>query len=140
MPKRPSKAMDVKQIPLEERRLAAFKLRQAGQDYRTIAAALGISRQTAFCDVRKCLQEIREDHKEEREELVGIEVERLDRMLAVAMKTALAGDLGAMDRVLKIGQQRCDLLGLWAEKEKPDESKEQPLQVVVNLSGTSKAG
>jgi hypothetical protein len=90
--------------------------------------------------VRKCLQEIREDHKEEREELVGIEVERLDRMLAVAMKTALSGDLGAMDRVLKISQQRCDLLGLWAEKEKPDESKEQPLQVVVNLSGTSKTG
>ena len=88
----------------------ALELRQAGIDYATIADQVGISdKGEAYRYVQKALKRTLEPAASSLREL---EAARLDRLQAAVWTSAIRGDLKAVDRVLRISDQRARLLGL----------------------------
>jgi hypothetical protein len=98
-----------------QERVACWELRLQGHSFAAITALvpgiLGypISEPT----VRRRVH----DHGEEleagpREAYLRYELDRLDRLTAAVSTAAFAGDLGAVDRLLKISESRRRLLGL----------------------------
>lgn len=90
----------------------AFALRKAGLSYRAIGERLGVTKATAHRSVARALAEIIELRDGDREKLREIEVARLDGILMRQWYQALRGDGPSVDRVLRIMQRRCTLLGL----------------------------
>jgi hypothetical protein len=95
-----------------ERQRQALALRQAGADYRSIAAQLG------FCNPGNAYRAVRAALRRAVEPSARVvrhlEAARLDRLLLAVWKAATASppDLEALDRVLKIMARRAALLGL----------------------------
>ncbi len=85
-------------------------MRKAGFDYQTIADRLGYrSPSGAHKAVSTALNKtLREPAKALRQ----VELERLDALLTGVWSAARRGNLGAVDRVLKIMDRRAKLLGL----------------------------
>ena len=94
------------------RRRAAVEYRKAGMGYRAIGERLGISQGQAYKDVQFVLKEVRASTNETAEELVQLELERLDNALMAIVGRAAKGELGAVDRLIKISESRRKLLGL----------------------------
>ena len=93
-----------------ERERQALELRRAGVDFHTIAVHLGYSHKaSAYRAVQNAL---RRTLTPPADDLRSLEGERLDRMHNVAWRAAVQGDLKAVDRVLRISDQRCRLFGL----------------------------
>lgn len=93
-----------------ERQAAAMELKLNGESYRTIALKLDYrgpsgSHKAVAAYLRKTLQA-------PTDELMKIELARLDKLQLRLWPVALAGELGAVDRVLKIMERRAKLLGL----------------------------
>jgi len=99
-----------------ERRIQCLELRKAGATYTAIGKHLGISRQAAFKHVTNALAELRAEATDQTEDLIRLEVERLDQLLVGLWDRARVGGLEAVDRVLKIQARRSLLLGLDAPK------------------------
>lgn len=96
-----------------ERRARAIALRLAGLEYQAIADRLGYSsRQAARVDVERALQANLAEESRQADLLRQVELQRLDRLQAAAWPAAAAGDLRAIDTVLKVVDRRCKLLGL----------------------------
>lgn len=97
------------------RTLEALKLRQAGYTYDEIAARTGYkSKGAAFKAVSRGLKiTLREPANQVRE----LEIGRLDAMIKALWPNAERGNLGAVDRVLKIMERRAKLLGLDSAQE-----------------------
>lgn len=93
----------------QERTRKALGMRLAGAEFREIAEVLGVSATTVHSDVHRALAEIPAG---EADELRRLEVSRLDRLQRAVWTTALGGDLGAVDRALRIIDRRAKLLGL----------------------------
>jgi hypothetical protein len=91
------------------RRRDALLLRQAGAGYDEIARLLHCSRTTARHHVTRALKDARRDPAEQ---LLRLELDRLDRLQLSVWQKALAGDVEAMDRVLLVMGRRAKLLGL----------------------------
>jgi hypothetical protein len=98
-----------------ERQRQALALRQAGADYRSIAAQLG------FCNPGNAYRAVKAALRRAVERSAGavrrLEASRLDRLLLAVWQRAVGGaatpaDLDAVDRVLKIMARRAALLGL----------------------------
>jgi DNA-binding Lrp family transcriptional regulator len=87
-------------------------LRKQGYNYREIAERLGISVSTAHKHVTKMLAALREKTVEIADDVLRMELDRLDTMLAGVWTAATAGDTNAIDRVLKIMERRSKYLGL----------------------------
>lgn len=103
-------AASPRRIEAAERRAKALELRKAGATYDQIANQLGFSnRGNAQRAVQTALKEIT---AEPAREVITLEVERLDAMLLGLWPRARKGDLGAIDRVLRIQERRARLLGL----------------------------
>jgi hypothetical protein len=113
--------MSTPSISLARRREEAVRLRSVGATYATIAATLGVSISQAHRDVTT---EVRRIPAEEAQHLRQIESMRLDALQRAVWGKALAGDLKAVDRALRIVELRCKLLGLNA-----------PQQIEVGLDG-----
>ncbi|MEM8933764.1 MAG: hypothetical protein AAGE94_21415 [Acidobacteriota bacterium] len=95
------------------RRAKALELRKAGATYDQIADQLGYaSRASAYKAVAKALKAIEDQVVEGATEMCRLEVERLDRLLVALWPKASAGHLGAIDRVIRISERRCRLLGI----------------------------
>ena len=94
----------------KETAIQALALRKTGATYEQIAHALGYaSRDSAWRAIHRVLKA----HQVEGvEELRKIEDMRLDEMLFAIYKIAKAGDLGAIDRILRIAERRARLWGL----------------------------
>lgn len=108
-----------KKIQLEERRQYALELRKGGMSYRDIASAVkheyGLERYghtNAKYDVDAVVSAYTEDAFSSAKELVAMELSRLDDLQAALWNDALSGKMDAVDRVLRVMQQRADLLGL----------------------------
>lgn len=101
----------------------ALQLRQSGRTYREIGQILEIAHTTAFSYIKEALLELNEETKEEAALLCSIELDRLDAMLRSIWARILKGDLGAIDRALKIQERRARLLGLDAPKQIEVDSK-----------------
>ncbi len=99
-------------MELTERRQRALELRKIGYDYRSIAKALEIDVKTAYKDVNKGLAAAKEHLRETAEEVLNIELQRLDAMQAAIMPKALKGDRAAIETVLKLQERRSKYLGL----------------------------
>lgn len=96
-----------------ERRVAALELRRRGAAYREIAAALGLANPgTAHRMVSDELAAVRAQCAESAEELMTLELERLDLLWHSLMPAVRAGDVHAVMACLGISKQRCALLGL----------------------------
>ena len=95
-----------------ERTRQATALKKAGKTYVEIMAALGISKGAAVKAVQRGLAEIKEETSRDAEELRAIESARLDTAQAAIWAQVLKGDLGAVDRFVRLSQRRAALLGL----------------------------
>lgn len=96
---------------LEAQKLA-LEYRKEGLGYDEIASRMGISRNAAAQAVKKALKSLLADTREVAEDVVALEVARLDEMLVPTLRMARAGNLEAVDRALKIQDRRAKYLGL----------------------------
>lgn len=106
------------------RRAEAIKLRVRGKTIREIAEALSIGVATAHDDVRTAMTEIAKEAEDNVLAQRGTELARLERALEVVESVLTSapnqddgGDelqLKALDRLVKIQDQRAKLLGLYA--------------------------
>lgn len=92
----------------------ALALRRASHSYAQIAQKLGLSKSRAHKLVQIGLEDARAQNAAAADDLRAVELSRLDGILAKVYPKATAGDLQAVDRVLKIGERRAKLLGLEA--------------------------
>jgi hypothetical protein len=97
-------------VSLTERRRRALELRRAGATYEQIAAALGYFDSSG---ARKAVKKgLRQTLAEPAAELRQLELLRLDRLHETLWPRAVAGQVRAIDRVLRIMARRAALLGL----------------------------
>lgn len=90
----------------------ALELRKAGATYQQIADKLGISHAGAALCVSRAMEALRLDIKETAEQVLELELDRLDSMLLGLWDAARRGNTAAIDRVLKIQDRRARYLGL----------------------------
>ena len=83
-----------------------------GMNYRDMAEALDVSIGTVANDVKIIMGRWEREQADQFNEWVALEQRRLDRLLNAIWDKALAGELGAIDRVLSIEARRAKLLGL----------------------------
>jgi hypothetical protein len=90
--------------------IKALELRKSGASFEVIAAELGYQDKSG---ARKAvLRALETTLQEPAQELRTLECERLDQLLFAVWSDALEGDVRAVDRVLRIMDQRAKLLGL----------------------------
>ena len=126
-----------RQLDALNKRKQALDLRLFGFTYQQIGDKLGFTKQAAYKIVTSALAAI---PRESADKLRMIELDRLDRMQAVLAKRVNDGDLGAIDRWLKIAERRAKILGLDAPT-KVEQSGEVtvnnvPVRFVVRSNGT----
>ena len=98
-----------RRITAHQRQLKALELRLAGCSYEQIAREVGYaSRSGAHKSVESAL---RQSLREPADELRAISAERLDRVTLAVWRAANAGDLRAIDVLLRIEARRARLLG-----------------------------
>ena len=96
-------------IAQAERRTQYVNLRKAGYTHEHIAAQFGVTRQAVCQGIQKALQA---QQAESVGDLRALENERLDDLLRAIYQTAVQGDHGAIDRILRIMERRAKLWGL----------------------------
>ena len=101
-----------RKITALERERQSLDLRLTGLTYREIGEELKITEQGAYKAVIRALEKIKDKIEEKAEEVVIIEIQRLDKLFLIAFKKAERGDLSAIDRCLRIMERRAKLLGL----------------------------
>ncbi|MGW4639569.1 hypothetical protein ACWEN6_13625 [Sphaerisporangium sp. NPDC004334] len=102
-----------KKIQLAQRRSKAVQLRLAGVTYDKIATQLGYAGAGAASkDVTRALQAAAREQHENSEELLRLEIDRLDRLMAAVWANALSGDVKSIEAAERLISRRCVLLGL----------------------------
>ncbi|MEU8276479.1 hypothetical protein ACFYOK_36005 [Microbispora bryophytorum] len=102
-----------RKVVIAQRRTKAVQLRLAGLSYAAIKEQLGYaSAGAASKDVTRALREAARAQQESAEELLQIEIDRLDRVMAGLWPKAIAGDTKAAEVVEKLIYRRSTLLGL----------------------------
>lgn len=100
------------QLLVAERRRKAFALRKGGASYQEIADALGVSVSTANAYVLEVLKQLREQVKEDAEEIKALELMRLDQMWLALEGQIRKGHLQAIEKGIKVMERRSKFLGL----------------------------
>jgi hypothetical protein len=111
------------QIDVLVRRSKAVALRKSGLNYRMVAAQIvqeygednlpkNYDSRYAWADIQEALLEIRTTLNEDVETLRGLELDRLDDLYQLAYKAARKGQLGGIDRALRVMERRARLKGL----------------------------
>ena len=91
---------------------AALRLRASGLTYEAIGDELGVCQQTANRYVLEALAKLRAEAGEAAQEVRELESMRLDRLLNAVWPQAEAGDIKAIETVLKLMERRAKLRGL----------------------------
>lgn len=97
-----------------EATLEAVRLRKAGFTQREIAKQIGLSPGYVNKLLKAALEDFQTRTTSETEDLRALEVARMDQALRGIWPAVIKGNLGAVDRLLKISDQRCRLFGLYA--------------------------
>jgi hypothetical protein len=93
-----------------EKQLNALEYRKLGYSFKQIADALGYAGpQGAYEAVQAALRSV---IREPAEEVLGLELERLDALFVKPYSSALAGDLQALSACLAVMTRKARLLGL----------------------------
>ena len=128
------------------RRVEAVKLRQQGLQYRVIAERLGVSLETAYADVQAELLALREATRAGAEQILEIELRRLDEVIEAAQHKlhspeaiARDGDMRAAQVILYALDRRAKYLGLDAPVKAEVATREQAAQVLAVMLGVSPA-
>ena len=108
---------DVNTIDIEKRRHNVLQYRTQGLSLRAIGLKLKVSYQTVANDLKETLAQLQTTSIEHAQVLRELELQRLDGLIEIASKQATKGDLSAIDRVLKLSQERSKLLGLYAPEQ-----------------------
>lgn len=95
-----------------ERRPQVLAMRKGGASLRQIADHFGISHEQVRQDIKAALADIIAETRDAAEEYRALELDRLDALHLALWPQATKGNLGAVDRVLRVMQRRADLLGL----------------------------
>ncbi|MEV6154931.1 hypothetical protein AB0L53_31780 [Nonomuraea sp. NPDC052129] len=96
-----------------ERRYQALQMRIAGVSNAVIAQRLGYSSpQLVSKDVTTALKRAAKQEAMAAEELLHLEINRLDRMMASVWPRVIKGEVNAVEAALKIVNKRASLLGL----------------------------
>lgn len=104
-----------RRLAANEKQHKALELRKAGYDFRTIASQVGYKSPASAHDaVKNALKAL---VQQPAEELRVIELERLDQSWKSIYPQIIKGNLGAIDRGIRIMERRASLLGLDAPKE-----------------------
>lgn len=106
----------------------------AGLNYRAMAEALGVSLSTVAEDVKIILGRWRREQVGLVDQVMQLELVRLDRALNAIWEQVLAGDHRAITSMLKIMERRAKLLGL--DEQPPGAAEEKPMIVKI-LRGVS---
>jgi hypothetical protein len=101
------------EIEIEKRRKTVIANLMAGMTYRDMAAALNVSIGTIANDVKKVMGRLRKEQITNMEDVVQLELRRLDVILNKISEQVVDGDMAAADRVLKIQDQRAKFLPLY---------------------------
>lgn len=103
---------DKGRLRAEEHRARALQLRLAGATYEQIGQQLNFTRQHAYYLVSTALARTRARNEETAEQMVALDLGRLDALLLGLWQQAAQGNLLVIDRVLKIMERRARLCGL----------------------------
>lgn len=95
-----------------ERKRQALEFRMAGLTFQQIGDQLKITKQAAHQLVVTALDEVREQIAETAPQVLTMELERLDSLWRTVYPEAKRGNLGAVDRSIRIMERRAKLLGL----------------------------
>lgn len=119
----------------------AVELRCEGKTFEEIRVELGYrSKQTAHAAVTKAL---RTALREPAEELIVLELSRLDQMWQVAYLNACGGDVNAIGACMRMMDRRAKLLGLDAPVKQPEQKQEEDappiIYEIVEVNGEDKA-
>lgn len=93
-----------------EKHRQALELRRGGATFAEIAAMLGYEGPSGA--YRAVMGALRRTLQEPADELRSLELSRLDALLMAVWPQATRGNLGAIDRALRIGERRAALAGL----------------------------
>lgn len=114
------KKLDARTLQISERRDQVIQLRRAGLSIRDIAARVNADPKTVHADIKTMLADAIRENVDNADQLRALEIERLDRVmlglspLVFPSKGGATPDLKAVDRYLRISEQRARLLGLYA--------------------------
>lgn len=124
---------DPSQVPVGIKAHMAFQLRKAGASYELIASKLGYANpKSAEGAIRNRLKNMYKP--DDVEEVVMMELARLDALQLVAWRRAQDGDLKAIDRILKIMERRASYLGL--DKKEPVHEGASIHNTAIFIGGT----
>ena len=110
-------------ITTTERRTFTLELRKAGVSYRNIVEAAiehfgrenlpkSYDERYACQDVMRWIKQARDDMREDAEDILQLQLQRLDDLMFALWDRAITGDLKAIDRVLKVMERRAKIIGL----------------------------
>lgn len=122
-PNREVRVMPAGRISDEERQALVWERRLRGMSYGGIAADLrntfnasvlpaDYNAKAVYKDIMAVMGRMRNEYSETALEMVGIELNRFDKLLDGVWDAATAGDLNAVDRVLAISRERRKMVGL----------------------------
>lgn len=95
------------------RRVKALELRKTGMHYRAIAAACGVSVETAYADVQAELRALRDATVKTAEEVKELELRRCDQLLRdLHSKKGNKGQARVATAIVRVMERRAKLLGL----------------------------
>lgn len=100
------------QAKIEIRRKKVAANLTAGLNYRDMADALDVSLATVAGDVKAIVKRWQAEQVSSVDQWAQLESHRLDRAINAIWDKVQEGDLGALDRMLKIMERRAKLLGL----------------------------
>lgn len=125
------------QVPAAPKAVLAFELRKAGADYDTIADRLGYKDgRSARAAILQRIRKYYAANTEAVEEIMALEMERLDHLQLVCWRMAKDGDLSAVDRILKIMERRAKLLGIDKQVEGSGNVDNSTHQTAIFIGGS----
>ena len=108
-----------KRIELAKRRQLALELRKGGATYRQIADAIRVEYKLsryacglAYRDVMMALRELKANNRERAQDLLDLELARLDELTGAVYQKAIGGELASVDTLLRIMDRRATYLKL----------------------------
>lgn len=123
---------------IRERHALSLEMRKYGYSYEQVAEHFEITPAAARSLVRTAMENA---IREPGQEVIDLELERLDQLYRLAMNAAVQGDTDAITKCLSIMQRRAKYLGLDAPEKKELTGKDGgPMQVAaLDLKGMTDA-